>query len=497
MIIRTFIALLLLCSSAHALDGRREVVIMISDDVGTNGFGTYGETDSVIGNYDTSELTTLAASGQIYRNFTSEPMCSPSRNALWYGMGPMQHGVGRALNEDNWRGVPWAQRESLVSALQAVGVQVHLVGKNHIQDHGPGALLGTAATQAAAMGFDSATAMMLANPESEYPPTAGSPHADGNHHYSWIQMTASTGATVVTTSYTTDVMTTAAVSILQDNSNTDPMLLVIAYSAPHLPFNPPPGEVGSCAATASDSSADCYGPSITYIDDQIPSIVAELDFAEDTFIYISENGRPNNAGDTEHCDRTLSKGHATACGTRVPLVIKGVGVVTNADVSALVNMSDFYNTLAEMFGAPQNGSESHSFMDCFATPASCGTRTISSAIIFDPPGLPVPPEDGQDFSKYEMHFSTVGGTTLYGMNRVYDDANNDVTTFVDTLLDLGSPTTIDQDKRYGQLVIDEPYSGEQQDALAAMQAEATRLIDSRWTGPPNRMVGVTMTGVEH
>jgi len=492
MILRALLILLLSCSAAHALNGRPEVVILISDDVSTNGFGTYGETDSVIGtNYDTSNLDTLAGLGQIYLNFTSQPMCSPSRNDLWYGSNPLLHGVGRALSETKRRGVPWAQRESLVSALQAVGAQVGIVGKHHIQDWGDDALLGTAATQAAAMGFDFADVMMLANPSDDYPPTAGSPHAAGNHHYSWIESDPDTGVGSINTTYTTDAFTAAAVARLQDNSDMRPMLLVVAYSASHTPFNPPP--LDACGAEDSVSYTACYGASITYIDGDIPSITAELDFSEDTLIYISENGRPSNAGDTEHCDRALSKGHATACGTRVPMVVRGVDIVTTGNVSALINIADLHDTLREMFGAPQTGQESESFVDCFTNPSTCVPRTISSAIIFDPPGLPVPPEDGQAFSKYEMHFSIVGGTTLYGMNRVYTE--NDVGDFEDKLYDLGSPSVIDEDKRYGQVEIPSPSVGEQQNALNAMIAEATRLIDARWAGPSNQMVGVTMVGV--
>ena len=496
MIIRALLALLILCSSAHALDGRREIVLVISDDVSTNGFGTYGESDSVIDpNYNTDELDTLAAAGQIYLNFTAQPLCSPSRNDLWYGSNPLLHGVGKALTETSRRGVPWAQRESLVSALQAVGVQVVMVGKHHIQDFGDDALLGTATTQATAMGFDATHAMMLSNPRDVYPPTAGSPHAALNHHYSWIESDPDTGAGTVNTSYTTDVFTAAAVAALQDASDARPMLLVVAYSAAHSPFNPPP--LDGCGGVQSTSYQACYGPSITYIDDDLPSIVAELDFAEDTLMYFSENGRPVQAGDSQHCVATESKSHATPCGTRSPLVIRGADITTTGNVPALVNIADLHDTILEMFGAPQTGQESESIVDCFSDLA-CAPRTISSAIVFDPNGLPIPMYEGADFTKYQMHFLIVGGTTLYGMNRTYVPNGDPATDFTDVLYDLGSPSAIEETKRYGPAsqIISSPSVGEQADALAAMQAEATRLIDSRWTGPPNRMVGVTMVGVD-
>ena len=494
--IRILLTLMLSCSAASALNGRPEVVVLMWDDVSTQAIGAYGETDSVEGAYDTPNLDAVAAAGQLYLNFTSQPMCSPSRNDFWYGVDPLKHGAGRALNETNRRGVPWAQRESLVSALQAVGVQVGIVGKHHIQDFGDNVLLGTAATQSIAMGFDFSYAMMLGNPLSEYPPTAGSPFPSGrNHHYYWIESDPVTGAGSINTTYTTDAFSTAAITALQDNSDMRPMLLVVNYSAAHVPFNPPPGS--DCGVSQSSAEQACYGASITYLDGDIPSIIAELDWAEDKLIIMSENGRPLVAQDTEHCDSALSKQHATPCGTRVPMVIRGAGVTAypgpGLGLPQLVNIADMYDMLREMFGAPQTGQESESFFDCLANPTTCTTRSISSAIVFEPPGLPIPMYEGQDFSKYEMHFLVVGGTTLYGMNRIY--VENDVLDFEDKLYDLGSPSTIDEAKRYGQVEIVTPTAGEQQDAFDAMIAEATRLVDARWAGPPNQIIGVEMVGV--
>ncbi len=494
MILRALLILLLSCSAASALDGRPEVVVIICDDCSTQAIGVYGETDAIEGSYDTSNLDTLAGLGQVYLNFLAQPLCSPSRRGIWYGMTPLQHGAGKAVNEDARVGVPWAQRESLVSALQAVGVQVGIVGKHHIQDFGDGALLGTALTQPAAMGFDFVGTMMLGNPATEYPPTAGSPHAAGNHHYSWIESDPDTGAGSINTTYTTDAFTASAIAELQDSSDMSPMLLVLNYSAPHAPFNPPP--LSACGASQSVSYQACYGASIEYIDDDLPSILAELDFAEDTLIWVGDNGRPNPAGGTEHCPVNQSKGQANPCGTRVPMIVRGVDVVTTGTVAAPLKIGDLHDTLREIFGAPQTGQESVSFVDCFTNRLTCAPRAISSAIVFSPNGLPVAMHEGLDFDKYQMYFELISGTTLYGMTRVYDDGNNNVNSFIDSLFDLGSPTIIDETKRYGQVELDPPTGGEQIAAKAAMVVEATRLEDSRWGGPPNHIVGVEMVGVE-
>lgn len=492
---RILLALLILCSSAQAFDGRREIVLVIIDDVSTHSIGVYDEgVDSITGEpYATPEIDTLVDAGQVYLNFMSQPLCSPSRRDLFYAMNPLLHGAGRALNETFRVGVPWAQRLSLVASMQAVDWQVGIAGKHHIQDWGEGALLGTAATQAAAMGFDFVDAMMLANPIEEYPPTSGSPHADGNNHYSWIETVAATGATSVTTTYTTDAINAAAVARLQNSSNMDPMLLIVSYSAPHAPYNPPPGS--DCGASPTLSYVACYGPALEYIDDNLPSITAELDFSEDTIIIISENGRPNNTQSNDVCTVGAMKGFANPCGTRVPMIIRGVDVTTTGDVSTPIQIADLHDTLLELAGAPQYGQESESFVDCLANPSTCAPRAISSAITFLPVGLPVAAYEGESFSRYDTWHEMIAGTTLYGMGRAYDDDGDPLVDFTDTLYDLGSPSTIDTAKRYGQVEIVTPSVGEQQDALAAMVAEITRLVAARWTGPPNRIVGATMVGV--
>ena len=495
--IRTLLLLLLLALPAQALTGRQEIVLVIVDDVAPAAIGAYGETDAVEGPYTTTIIDTLAEYGQMYLNFTSEPMCSPSRRNIWYGMNPLQHGAGRALSTTERVGVPWSERLSLVHSMQAAGYQVGIVGKHHIQDFGEGALHGTSVTQAAAMGFDFVSSYMQTNPAEEYPPTTGSPHADGNHHYSWIETNPTTGATSVNTGYTTDVFTASAVAELQDNSNMAPMFLVVAYSAAHLPFNPPPDDIGGCAAAQSSTASACYGSAIRYVSVKLEDIMDELDWDEDTMIFISENGRPNTAISVEHCSGSMSKGHATPCGTRVPMLIRGPGVSAGDVVPALVNIADLHDTLLDMVGAPQYGTESISFKDCFADP-DCAPRLVGSAVMYKPAGLPVPPEEGDDFSKYEMHFliENAAGTVLYGMNRTY--TANEVGTFVDVLYNLGDPDVIDETKRYGQdsQIIEEP-AGEELTARTAMQAEATRIVAARWSGPPQSMVGVTAVGVTH
>ncbi len=478
--------LLMICASpAFALTGRPEVVLVIIDDVSTQRVATYGETDALLTPAPTPKLDAMAAAGQRYLNFSAQTMCSSSRRDIWYGMNPFRHGAGRALgtNEGTQVGVPWAQRLSLAWSMRAAGWQVEMVGKHHINDAPPFTHIGSNVTNGAAMGFDFMDAYMETNPSSP------------QNHYSWLETNTSTGATSTNTTYTTDAITTAAVARLQDSSDMSPLFLTVSYSAAHTPFNAPPGD--ECADPAPAQDPTCYLPAITYVDTSMQDIIDELDLLnEDILIYISENGSPSTFA-TEHCLAGDGKTFATPCGTRVPMVIQGVGVTAHAaGVPALVNIADLHDTLLDIAGAPQYGADSISFRDCFANPSTCSERTIGSAVGFRPAGLPIAPYDSGVFERYTMHLLIVGGTTLYGLNRTYTD--NTVGAFTDVLYDLGSPSTIVETKRYGPdaQIIASPSAGEQQDALDAMVTEATRLIESRWTGPPNRIVGSKMIGVD-
>lgn len=486
---------LMVASPAASLNGRPEIVVVIDDDVTTQAMGAYGETDLVKPARTTTNFDTLASQGQLYTNFTTESACSPTRRNLHYGMNPLQHGAGRPVGpSDTDTLYPWMQRLSIVSAMQAEGYRVVHVGKFHVGQHGEDAVIGGGhTTSASAMGFDEVHAYIqsgsTASPLAENPPGTA-PY----YHYNWLETNAATGALSVNSGYSTDVITAAAVSVLQD-LDPRPLLLLISYAAPHIPHNPPPGEVGVCGALASGTYEDCYGPAIDYIDTSFGLILAEMLWSEDTVIKLSDNGRPAEAGATQLCpDETEMKSTPTPCGTRAPMAIRGVGVLAGSTVSQLVNIADLHDTLLEMAGASQYGAESISFFDCFANPTTCTTRDVGYAVRFKPNGLPAPMYDDGVFDEFNFHLLTVVGANLYGMRRDY--VANDIGSFTDIVWDLGSPTIIDTAKRYGQVEIPIP-AGDSLTAHGIMTDEIDRLIAGRWQGPPNNPVGVTVTGVEH
>ncbi len=481
---------------ATALNGRPEIVVVIDDDVTAQAMGAYGELDGVKPARTTPNFDTIASAGQLYLNLTTESACSPTRRNLHYGGSPLQHGAGRPVGpSDTDTLYPWMQRLSIVSAMQAEGYRVVHVGKFHVGPHGEDArIAGGYATSASAMGFDEVHAYIQSG--STVSSLADDPPGTAPYyHYNWLETDAATGALSVNSGYSTDVITAAAVAVLQD-ADPRPLLLLVSYAAPHIPHNPPPGEVGVCGALESGSYEDCYGPAIDYIDTSLGLILAEMLWSEDTVIKLSDNGRPFEAGATELCpDDMAMKSNPTPCGTRAPMAIRGVGVLAGSTVSQLVNVADLHDTILEMAGAPQYGAESISFFDCFANPVTCMTRDVGYAIRFRPNGLPAPMYDDGLFDEFNFYLHTVVGARLYGMRRDY--VPNNISAFTEVLWDLGPVAFINKTMRYGQVAVDAPFESASLVAYDLMVAEIDRLIAGRWQGPPNNPVGVTMTGVEH
>ena len=483
-ILTAFLLPCLWAPSAFALDGRQDIVIAWMDDVTAHSMGAYGEPEAVA----TPNFDAIANNGLLYTNVTSPPLCSPSRRALYYGTSALQDGVGTAISvkgnmvePPGSLAAPDPRQPNIVQSLSAAGYRTVLTGKLHAGHLCAGTLDCPDNTYAESMGWDEVHSMLSHAVISELP-VSGTPASPFNHHRWWIEVDWLTGVGTYRTTYTTDSIADAAVGVLQD-TDPRPLVLFVMFAAPHIPFNPPPGQVGICAATETDIHVDCYEESIEYIDVRMADIIAEMDWSEDILIYAADNGRPKTARDEQYCGATNSKSFAHPCGARVPLAIRGAGI-TSGTVTAPVMLADLHDTLLDIAGLTPNGPESVSFSACFTNPTTCNPRAISHAMIFRPNGRPPPPYAGTGYKRFEMFTQLALNGTLYGLRRVFDalPSGNDPGSFVDTLLDLGDLDPIDRTQRYGQVPISSP-TGDALTAQTSLLAEIDRLVAGRWIAP--------------
>ena len=76
-------------SSAHAVERRPNIVIILADDLGGHDLGCYGSTF-----HQTPHIDALARRGMRFVNaYSASPLCSPTRASILTGLAPARIGI--------------------------------------------------------------------------------------------------------------------------------------------------------------------------------------------------------------------------------------------------------------------------------------------------------------------------------------------------------------------------------------------------------------------
>ncbi len=151
--------------------------------------------------------------------------------------------------------------------------------------------------------------------------------------------------------------TNEAIEVIEDHSrmgrrNREPLMLYLAYPAPHTPWLPSPEFVGK-------SGASMYGDFVMMVDSEVGRVLSSLDQAEmadDTMvIFTSDNGPVWYDSDVERFDHDSSgglrgmKSDAWEAGHRMPFIVRWPGEVKKGSVSdQLVCFTDLLATFADI-----------------------------------------------------------------------------------------------------------------------------------------------------
>ena len=110
--------------------GAPNVIVVLLDDLGFSDFGCFG------GEIRTPHIDALAAGGLRYTGYTTVPMCTPARAALFTGKNP--HSVGCGWLTHNNPGYPGYQAgemsqdaPTMAELLRSAGYGTYAVGKWH------------------------------------------------------------------------------------------------------------------------------------------------------------------------------------------------------------------------------------------------------------------------------------------------------------------------------------------------------------------------------
>lgn len=163
--------------------------------------------------------------------------------------------------------------------------------------------------------------------------------------------------------------TAEAIEVIINRDEEKPLMLYLAYPAPHTPWLP-------SEEFEETSKAGMYGDFMTMVDDEIGKVLSALEEAgmtEDTLVlFTSDNGPVWYEEDAERLGHDSSggfrgmKADAWEAGHRMPFIIRWPEAVEAGSVAdKTISFTDLLATLAELTGgelAANGGPDSHSFL---------------------------------------------------------------------------------------------------------------------------------------
>ncbi|QEF97198.1 Arylsulfatase [Stieleria maiorica] len=369
------------------------IVLILVDDMGYGDPGCFNP-DSKI---PTPNIDSLAAAGMRFTDaHASGPLCHMSRYGLMTGRYPFRINVGRwpkqALIEPG--------EVTLPSLLRDAGYRTAMVGKWHVgfdEDGYDKPLPGGPVDR----GFDSFFGIRASTDIPPYfyirdrmavAPPSDSIAANQSDGWSPIQGAFWRAGGIAPGLQLEDVLprfTEEACQVIRSHEGRDqPLMLYLAYPAPHTPWLP-------SEEFAGKSGAGMYGDFAMMVDAMIGKVLKQLDAAnmtDDTMvIFTSDNGPVWYEADVERFGHDSSgdlrgmKADAWECGHRMPMVVRWPGVVAAGSASGkMISFVDFLATADELTGSKvyQNkdktdvGPDSFSFLgELTGKPSDAPQRT--------------------------------------------------------------------------------------------------------------------------
>ncbi len=359
--------------AAHAANATPNIVIILDDDMGYGDPGSFNPASKI----PTPHIDRLATAGMRFTDAHAPgPLCHMSRYGLLTGRYPFRTDV------KPWRERPLidADQMTIASLLQGQGYQTAMVGKWHVgfkEDGYDKPLPGGPVDR----GFDSYFGIRASTDIPPYfyirgdrvvQPPSNFIAANNSEGWSPVQGAFWREGGIAPDLVLKDVLpkfTDEAITVIEEADRDKPLMLYLAYPAPHTPWLPSPEYVDK-------SGAGMYGDFLMMVDAQIGRVLQALDthgLSDDTLlIFSSDNGPVWYEEDVARFDHDSSgglrgmKGDAWENGHRMPFIVRWPGNVAPGSTShQMISFVDFLATFAELTGAslPAGaGPDSFSFL---------------------------------------------------------------------------------------------------------------------------------------
>jgi arylsulfatase A-like enzyme len=343
------------------------IVFILADDLGWKDVSFNGSNF-----YETPNIDRLASQGVFFSNaYANAPICAPSRAAILSGQYSPRTGFYTNHNsergESSWRAViPTTNHHQLdldkvtiAEALKKHGYKTIHLGKWHVcdtKDHYP-----------EYQGFD----INIAGNKTGKPYTYFSPYGLPNIN------DGPEGE------YLTDRLTDEAIHFISGNRE-NPFFLYLAFHSPHTPLQAIDSVVWKYVPKPHDNGQfdPFYAAMIEILDYNVGRIMNHLEklgLDDNTIIvFFSDNGT-SSAVAPEKPLRAY-KGTLYEGGIRVPLIIKGPGVLNGIVDQTPVIGTDLYPTLLDLAGI--SNPEGYQLDGLTVRPLLEGTGTLDREAIF-------------------------------------------------------------------------------------------------------------------
>lgn len=347
--------------TAHAalpINTHPNVILIVTDDMGYGDPGCYNPQSKIA----TPHIDRLAAEGMRFTDAHAPgPLCHPSRYGLMTGSYPFRTDVSkwptRALVDEN--------QTTIASLLREAGYATALIGKWHLgfDEGGYDKVLSGGPVD---RGFDQFFGIRASTDIPPYfyirgdralsPPTG---HITANRSDGWspIQGEFWRPGGIAPDLKLEEVLprcTDEAIRVIKQHRMPQPLMLYLAYPAPHTPWLP-------AKAFRGKSGAGMYGDFVTMVDHEIGRFCSALDEAgmsrNTLLVFTSDNGPVWYPHDVERFGHDAvgglrgMKGDAWEGGHRMPFIVRWPGHVAAGSTSGqTICFTDLMATFAELLG---------------------------------------------------------------------------------------------------------------------------------------------------
>lgn len=315
----------------HAAPGPN-VLLALADDLGWGDVGYHGS------EIRTPVLDRLASEGARLEAFHAQPTCTPSRAALLTGRYPHRYGLqGVVVRPWTEGGLPTSER-TLAERLRDAGYRTALVGKWHLGHSAPRYL-------PLARGFD-----------AQY----------GTYHGSidyWRRFRAGgldwsrDQVALEEEGYATTLLADEAVRIVREHDFAAPLLLYLAFTAPHTPLEAPADTVASYAHL-EDEERRVYAAMVTELDTALGRVLDAFaergQRARTLTLFLSDNGGEVNGSASNGALRG-GKGRSFEGGVRVPAIAHWPERIAPRAIDVPLHLVDVAPTLTSLAGRAAEG----------------------------------------------------------------------------------------------------------------------------------------------